>query len=460
MKGKYRLRLCVSVAALTLCAPAGAHAATVSSDGSTVTFEGAPGEAQDLIASYNTDDERGQEVWLTDLNNRVDTTTPDECGRIPDFGGEDTIICKGHPRIVVNLGDGADSARGSERADQINGGDGNDSIYGGLGNDAIDGGPGDDGLEGTLSSAVGRPDDRRGSDTLVGGPGNDLASYHGTFAPINASLDGAANDGEPGEGDLIATDVEGIRGGYGNDVLAGDGGANHLLGEPGDDELRGGGGNDKLEGGRDQDRSFGEAGDDEVFSGHGDDFLDGGPGTDRLESDGGDGACGYVDCADRLADTIEARDGARDLIGCGLHVDSVRADGVDEVNANCENVDRAGGGGDDGREGRDSTAPALIASTPNRMKLKKVLSKGLPVTFTCDEACSVSGTASAKGTAGAARGRKSIAAPGKAKLVLKFTKKARKKLARKRSVKLTVRLNVADAAGNADTATGTVTLKR
>jgi hypothetical protein len=133
----------------------------------------------------------------------------------------------------------------------------------------------------------------------------------------------------------------------------------------------------------------------------------------------------------------------------------VRADGVDEVNANCENVDRAGT-----ERGGDLTPPAFTASTPKRLKLKTVLKKGLPVTFTCDEACGVSGTASAKGAAGAAKGRKSITAPGKAKLVLKFTKKARKKLAKKRSVKLTVRLNVVDAAGNADAAAGTVTLKR
>jgi hypothetical protein len=53
-----------------------------------------------------------------------------------------------------------------------------------------------------------------------------------------------------------------------------------------------------------------------------------------------------------------------------------------------------------------------------------------------------------------------LPAAGKGKLVLKFSTKARKKLARKRSVKLNVRFAVVDAAGNPSTARGTLTIKR
>ena len=113
--------------------------------------------------------------------------------------------------------------------------------------------------------------------------------------PIVVTLDGQANDGVAGENDNVGpdNDVETVRGGERDDRLVGNDDANELDGKSGDDTITGGAGNDKL------------------VDFLGDDALDGGPGADILRTDGGpDGT--------RSADTLDARDGARDLvIDCG-----------------------------------------------------------------------------------------------------------------------------------------------
>ena len=59
-----------------------------------------------------------------------------------------------------------------------------------------------------------------------------------------------------------------------------------------------------------------------------------------------------------------------------------------------------------------------------------------------------------------AKGRLTIKKTGKNRFVLKFTKKAKKKFAKRKKVRLKLKLVVKDAAGNATTKTKTVTLKR
>ena len=129
----------------------------------------------------------------------------------------------------------------------LNGGDGNDALtgdgsenllFGGRGNDDLRGAGGDDLLNGGL-----------GGDSLAGGAGFDLADYLERSTGVSADLDGAADDGEPGEGDAIAVDVEDLRGGDGNDNLVGNGGENFLFGQGGNDSLNGGAGSDLLVGG-------------------------------------------------------------------------------------------------------------------------------------------------------------------------------------------------------------------
>ncbi len=116
-------------------------------------------------------------------------------------------------------------------------------------------------------------------------------------------------------------------GGSGNDLLIGEGGIDALYGEAGDDRLIGGSGSDQLDGGSGTDILFGEAGADRLDGGSFDDFLDGGSGQDTLRGGSGD-------------DRIHAVDGERDTIDCGLGRDIVRADPIDFVDRNCEDVTR------------------------------------------------------------------------------------------------------------------------
>jgi hypothetical protein len=59
-----------------------------------------------------------------------------------------------------------------------------------------------------------------------------------------------------------------------------------------------------------------------------------------------------------------------------------------------------------------------------------------------------------------ARGRKALTAPGTHRVVVKFTKKAKRKYRRYRRLRLTLRISVTDAAGNTSTQSGKVTLRR
>ena len=82
---------------------------------------------------------------------------------------------------------------------------------------------------------------------MYGGTGTDSADYYDHTVGVVADLDGAiGDDGAPGEGDTIASDVEGINGGWGDDTLTGNGNANVLDGRWGNDTLIGLAGNDTL----------------------------------------------------------------------------------------------------------------------------------------------------------------------------------------------------------------------
>ena len=169
-----------------------------------------------------------------------------------------------------------------------------------------------------------------GSDTMVGGGDtSDSVTYAGRRGSIVADLDGAADDGQRGERDRIATDVEEIVGGRGRDLLSGNGRANTLIGSGGLDTLRGAGGKDTLyadgefsDRGRSNDRLFGGAGDDELTGNKGANLLDGGTGRDP-SSPG------------RERTGSRARDGRRDTVRCGSGRDRGRADRSDR-RSSCE----------------------------------------------------------------------------------------------------------------------------
>ena len=57
-------------------------------------------------------------------------------------------------------------------------------------------------------------------------------TYVGRTTSVAVTLDGVFNDGEPGEGDNVATDVEDAVGGAGDDTMTGSTADNDLLGGP------------------------------------------------------------------------------------------------------------------------------------------------------------------------------------------------------------------------------------
>jgi len=170
-------------------------------------------------------------------------------------------------RDIVNGNTGADDVSGGEDADQVRGGDGADTLRGGDGGDVLNGGT--------------------GPDVMLGGAGGDLADYRSRTAGVEVSLDGQADDGEPGEGDDVGGDVERLRGGDGADRLTGNDGANTIYGGPGGDELIGEHGHDRL---------YGDAG----------------------------------------GDTIDSRDDESDDVFCGTEIDSVLEDALDLLDLDCE----------------------------------------------------------------------------------------------------------------------------
>lgn len=113
-------------------------------------------------------------------------------------------------------------------------------------------------------------------------------------------------------GVALAAATEGTGGG---DTLAGTRGADTISGLAGDDLIQGGDGADRL---------YGGDGGDVIYDGPEDDAT-----ADSVYGSNGD-------------DTIVSANvpASRDVVGCGGDRDSVVADGLDDVSANCEDVDR------------------------------------------------------------------------------------------------------------------------
>jgi hypothetical protein len=278
--------------------------------------------------------------------------------------GEDFVkVFDGVPATTMEGGEGNDDLDSRRGSDTVLGGPGDDIIDDDGGNDVIDGGAGDDQI-----LAVG------GADSVNGGAGFDTVKLDTDDDVVR--LDDVANDGTPGQGMNIHTDVEAVDGSLGSDNMFGNADANTLVGGPGNDILEGGGGPDTLDGGDGADemsggpdldrlvypgaaaqtitlddvRNDGAPGEldnahsdiEEVEAGPGNDVavgsdvanvLDGGLGNDRLEGRGGvDTVLGGPG-----ADTLLARDGLQERVDCGPDGDSGEADTIDTL-ANCENV--------------------------------------------------------------------------------------------------------------------------
>jgi Ca2+-binding RTX toxin-like protein len=287
-------------------------------------------------------------------------------------GDGDDQIAGGSGNDLLNGGNGADDIDGGDGADNLDGGAGADALVGGPGpdiehggedNDSLDGGAapgcsggaGDDQLmgDGGDDSLCGGPGPSSGSDNdvLSGGPGEDHAWYV-RVGNVSVSLDNATGDGQAGESDNVAADIEDLTTGSGNDVLTGNEARNVLDGGAGSDALSGLGGNDVLM------DSGGDTAGDRLDGGDGDDLLAAGPGPDVYI--GGDGEDGVTDYAGRTAAVVATLDGVADdgVAGegdnLGTDVEDVSGgSGADTITGNAADNQLDGGAGDDSISGAD-----------------------------------------------------------------------------------------------------------
>jgi Ca2+-binding RTX toxin-like protein len=272
-----------------------------------------------------------------------------------------------------------------------------------------------------------------GADVMSGGDGVDAVDYFNRTVAVNVTLDsGAGNDGQAGEGDTIASDVEGAFGGLGNDTLAGNAANGFLSGFEGNDKLSDGGGADT---------------------------LDAGAGNDEIDS----------------------VDGAADIDICGTGTDKVTSDPIDSVNADCEPA----GGPPSGPPAPgapnppsqpqpttppvapiDHVAPTASLSLRKGARLSKLRKGGLELIVKSSELGVITGTLTAEsGTRNALKRRgvkvKSVLAQGRANAItgvdspvtLRLTRQGRRGLRGLASAKLKLVVVVTDRAGNKRTLT-------
>jgi Ca2+-binding RTX toxin-like protein len=214
----------------------------------------------------------------------VTATIADDCSGTPCARANDgrTDIFSGTPG---NQTEGDSISLGTEN---VVGTLSDDSLAGNGGPNALTGGGGTDTLDGRLGADLLDPGTGAGN-VVIGGGGFDTVTYRAItgFDGVDVTLDDVADDGPEFSGtDNVRSDVEGVIGSVGQDVIVAQLGAVANV-------LYGGLGNDVLEG---------SAGDDRLVGDGGADTLEGGAGDDVLQSV--DGAVDTeVDCGDGAADT-------------------------------------------------------------------------------------------------------------------------------------------------------------
>jgi Ca2+-binding RTX toxin-like protein len=240
---------------------------------------------------------------------------------------------------TIDGGAGNDTIDGGAAYDQIHGGDGDDSIHGGAGDDALFGdsdaygGAYGDAYGGAYGGAVNPGNDEiwgdEGNDDLLGGhwaitsndgndrmnggsgndrfyevggnQGNDIITDDQQDTPtyidwiifsqwtsaITLHLDTPGSQQNLSGGGSItisnANSIENIWAGSGNDYLYGDGRANYLDGQAGDDHIWGRAGNDSLAGYDGYDYLYGEGDDDLMWPEYGGGEMYGGTGNDTYD---------------------------------------------------------------------------------------------------------------------------------------------------------------------------------
>jgi Ca2+-binding RTX toxin-like protein len=329
----------------------------------TVTYAGRTSAVVGTVGDENNDDGDATDVnSLTSRGDNIDGTVEQVIGGpgndVLRGNGLDNLLEGAGGNDRISGGSGNDDLRGGEGDDLLDGAAGNDTLSGQGGNDpGLEGGSGDDVLDGGDGNDL--LDGNTGADSIIGGTGGDVADYSERLGPVTASADGVGGDGEAGEGDSIAGDVEDLKGGTDDDVLVGNGDAGTLEGGGGDDLLDGGAGGDNL---------FGGAGADRVtYAGRG------APVTVDLTNFGGDGGAGEDD---DIADDVEKvsggagndtfiGDGASSIFSGGEGVDTIDGGGgFDLLHGDGGNDSLNGGGGTDQVFG-DGGNDALLGGTEN-----------------------------------------------------------------------------------------------
>ncbi len=383
-----RARVVAAAAAIALsmlCADVAGARGTISYDGTTMTFTG--DAAVDIVGVGPS---QGELAWTTSGLDAI----PPACTRAQSV--DYLAYCPWPQTIVIRLGGGNDrfSAGGSpwdpfpahvvvesfgddgddrlQNGNTQDGGPGNDTLEGHDGSQVLHGGPGDDNVSGLAGSDQVFGDDGNdvlsgdthkaaAPDLIDGGPGVDRIEqdWSDGDATMVLTLAGGADDGRPGEGDDVRS-VEQLKSFQPGRYVGTDGadrielvqieGASSLDGAGGDDVLKASDGTDHLDGG---------TGADTLDGGFGDDTIVGGPGADAITGDRASGECGIYYCKlPHGNDTIDARDGERDSVTCGVGADTVRADPTDLVAPDCETIDRGTATTTDRGTASDPTAAA------------------------------------------------------------------------------------------------------
>ena len=464
--------LATSVALLLV--PAAAQAGTLSYDGNTLYFQAAGGERNSPFFD-KTDDGRLSivETGLTIAGGceqefswgPASCPMPSKIVMHLEDGDDGVGFASTFPAIAVEVygGDGKDNLKGYGATNALlDGGAGNDILKGWQTDETLRGGPGDDEIEGSggndyIEAGDGndtlRPDTYYGpgNDYVDGGAGFDLiddytipdADYH---PPVSLTMDGAANDGRPGEVDNVIN-VEKTESHVSGTLVGGDLDDDFRVFanlDEGNSTMVGNGGNDKLIAGDYTDSLDGGTGNDVLNGGYGNDTVTGGPGQDTIQGDANSTTCGYWSYTCKIPfgnDVINARDGEIDNVDCGVGTDQAIVDTIDVV-ANCETVDGAA----PAKPGDPSKPDAGLKFSSKALGKKK-----LTVTVPCAGACKVSATLTAKGKR-LATGRKTLLTAGNAKLTLKFAKP-------RRNTTATLKVTVESADGKAS-ASKAVKLKR
>ena len=231
--------------------------------GDSLTISGSP--AADLITIG------ASGVNLNDADDIDLTTIGVKARTLSGFGGDDVLSAAGGnatgaalvASVTISGGNDSDSIIGGDGADTLNGDADADVIVGGLGSDTESGGIDNDLFD---EEAI-----ANGSDSFAGGTGAGQRYLRRSQHGVVVTMDGVFDDGEAGEGDNVATDVENADGGLGSrhddrqrgsrNVLIGGGGDDTLDGAAGADTLRRRGDDDVLVGGTGNDTLSGRWGD-------------------------------------------------------------------------------------------------------------------------------------------------------------------------------------------------------